>query len=92
MSKIKFVKYCQSCGLCEGLTPHPSNTCWDEFSNCPSLAETSCYKYQSQCCLSCGLGEGMEPAASVECYDTWTNCPDLCSWYPDQCKKSCGLC
>ena len=69
-----------------------TNTCWDEFSNCPALAESSCYRYKSECCLSCGLGEGMEPAKSVDCYDTWSNCADLCSWYPDSCKKSCGLC
>ena len=82
----------KSCGLCEGLTPHTSNTCWDQFTNCPALAQTECYRFKTECCLSCGLGEGMTPAASVECYDTWSNCGQLCQWYPDKCKKSCGQC
>ena len=82
----------QSCGNCEGLTPAPSNTCYDRFSNCASLAETSCYKekYKTDCCISCGLGEGMTPAASNTCYDTYGNCADLCPWYGDLCKKSCS--
>ena len=48
----------QSCGLCAGMTPHVSNTCWDNWSNCGSLAATHCYQSQisSNCCLSCGLG------------------------------------
>ena len=29
----------QSCGLCDGMTPHESYTCWDEISNCSDWVE-----------------------------------------------------
>jgi len=82
----------KSCGLCDGLTPAPSNTCYDRWNNCASLAEKYCYKekYKTDCCISCGLGPGMTPAASNTCWDKYSNCADLCSWYADDCKKSCS--
>jgi len=84
----------KSCGLCEGMTPHSSNTCYDMWSNCPKLAKNKCYKdwVKKECCISCGLGKGMTPAASNTCFDKWTNCGELCNDYPDDCKKSCGKC
>jgi len=83
----------KSCGLCDGMTPHASNTCADSYNNCASLAKNSCYKFGSDCCMSCGLGEGMSPAASNTCYDTYSNCASLCgSSYASLCKKACGLC
>ena len=47
----------QSCGLCDGMTPHISNTCADSYNNCASLATNYCYRFGSSCCMSCGLGE-----------------------------------
>merc|ERR1711933_427242 len=43
----------KSCGLCDGMTPHPSNTC-------AGLAESYCYQdnIKTDCCISCGLGPG----------------------------------
>ena len=83
---------CISCGLGEGMTPATSNTCYDKYSNCPSIAETKCYKekYKTDCCVSCGLGDGMTPAASNTCYDKFGNCASVCQWYGDDCKKSCS--
>ena len=49
----------QSCGLCDGMTPHVSNTCADSYNNCASLAANYCYRFGSSCCMSCGLGEMM---------------------------------
>ena len=55
----------QSCGLCPGLTPAASNTCYDMFNNCPDLAETNCHKFGDQCKKSCGLCDGMTPHKSM---------------------------
>merc|ERR1712123_534217 len=47
---------CQkSCGLCPGLTPAASNTCYDVYGNCEELAKTNCKKYASECKKSCGM-------------------------------------
>jgi len=82
----------KSCGLCEGMTPVASNTCPDAWNNCATLAQSKCYKdwMKTDCCMSCGLGAGMTPAASNTCWDRYSNCADLCSWYADDCKKSCS--
>ena len=90
-----YTEHCaKSCGLCEGMTPHPSNTCWDVYNNCAELAKDKCYKYGEKCCISCGNGEGMTPAASNTCYDRYSNCAEswMCTSYPNDCKKSCGTC
>ena len=88
-----FTEHCpKSCGLCDGMTPHASNTCWDDWNICAKIAKNHCYLYGNRCCISCGLGEGMTPAASNTCYDKYTNCADLCDWIPNDCKKSCGKC
>merc|ERR1719464_2055688 len=82
----------KSCGLCEGMTPHPSNTCADRYNNCASLAQSHCSQdnMKSDCCISCGLGPGMTPAKSNTCWDKYSNCASLCSWYADDCKASCS--
>ena len=74
------------------MAPAASNTCYDSYNNCASLAEKKCYKdwMKTDCCISCGLGAGMTPAASNTCWDKYTNCADLCSWYASDCKKSCS--
>jgi hypothetical protein len=41
----------KSCGLCPGMTPVKSNTCYDTYSNCATLCGTS---YKTACKLSCG--------------------------------------
>ena len=87
----------KSCGLCKGMTPAASNTCYDMFNNCPDLAETNCHKFGSQCKKSCGLCDGMTPHKSNiksrqrkldvliflgnTCFDAYTNCKDVCQWY-----------
>ena len=45
----------QSCGLCEGMTPHSSNYCYNTFSDCQQIkAWGLCHKYKTECCISCG--------------------------------------
>ena len=69
----------KSCGLCAGLVPAPSTTCYDVYINCPVLADISCYlnSTAANCGRSCGLCPGMTPVLSVTCYDLYTNCADL---------------
>jgi len=87
----------KSCGLCEGMTPEPSNVCYNTFNNCDELAKTECYNYPTECCISCGLGEGMTPATSNTCYDKWSNCAEIAEnkcykdKYKTECCISCGL-
>jgi len=80
-----------------GPTNAPMTTerpCLDEYSNCPDLAQRSCYQDNigEKCRKSCGLCPGMTPASSYTCYDKYSNCATLCGSYPNDCKKSCGLC
>ena len=55
------------------MTPHVSNTCWDNWSNCGSLAATHCYQSQisSNCCLSCGLGNTMTTHVTPHTVHPW---------------------
>ncbi len=91
----------KSCGLCAGLTPAPSTTCFDVFVNCPALALTSCYlnSTAAKCGRSCGLCSGMTPALSLTCYDKATNCAELAatscyleatqrSWCSEKCYRA----
>ena len=41
----------KSCGLCPGMTPVKSNTCFDTYSNCAQLCTST---YKSVCKKSCG--------------------------------------
>ena len=41
----------KSCGLCPGMTPAKSNTCFDTYSNCATLCKSN---YASVCKKSCG--------------------------------------
>ena len=89
--------------MCRGKTPHPSNTCYDNwpFSSgiCQKMALTRCHdeKVGKSCCISCGLGPGMTPADSY-CIDRWgpqeceSRRDELCSRYPEKCQRTCGLC
>jgi len=83
----------KSCGLCPGMTPAASNTCYDTYGNCAELAETNCNKYADACKKSCGLCEGMTPHPSNTCFDAYSNCKDICNWYSgNQCNLACGRC
>ena len=40
----------QSCGLCEGMTKHESNSdCYDTAEECSTIVENECYKNQEAC-------------------------------------------
>jgi len=83
----------KSCGLCPGITPDLSNTCYDLFGNCLYLAKTNCFSYGSKCKKSCGLCEGMTPHKSNTCFNKYANCADLCSAFgTNYCKLACGKC
>merc|ERR1711890_216481 len=43
----------KSCGLCTGMTPARSYTCYDQFSNCPQLCSSAEYA-NNQCKKACG--------------------------------------
>ena len=46
-----------SCGLCPGMTPHISNTCYNKYSNCEQLAELGFCgneKAKAGCPKACG--------------------------------------
>merc|ERR1719266_1538471 len=47
----------KSCGLCKGMTPVSSYTCYDEFDNCSEL----CQWVPDMCKKSCGKCKGMTP-------------------------------
>jgi len=87
---------CQkSCGLCAGMTPVASNTCYNEYSDdwCEEAAKTNCYTHGSSCKKSCGLCDGMTPVSSNTCYDVYNNCKDICYWYSgNECNLSCNRC
>jgi hypothetical protein len=109
---IKFIRGYGMCGIggqisvtkCkatgDGTTDKPPTTkCKDKKSNCPELAQTSCYKkkIKKRCQKSCGLCEGMTPVESNTCYDKYTNCGDYISKcskkkIAKKCKKTCGTC
>merc|ERR1711881_611739 len=42
----------KSCGLCECMTPHPSNTCYDEYNHCSDLCQSN---LKNKCRKACGL-------------------------------------
>merc|ERR1712168_331060 len=42
----------KACGLCPGMTPASSYTCYDKYSNCARLCNT---QYKNVCKKSCGL-------------------------------------
>ena len=46
----------RSCGLCGGLTPAASVTCYDAYQNCGQLAKTACSQkaVAAKCVKSCG--------------------------------------
>merc|ERR550539_272208 len=86
------------CDTVAGPTDGPLTTarpCLDEYSNCPALAQNSCYQSRigESCRKSCGLCPGMTPASSYTCYDRYNNCASLCSSsHASDCRRSCGTC
>jgi len=95
----------KSCGLCDGMTPHPSMTCFNKFSNCADLC--ACPRLKSYCKKACGTCNGdptLQPASTI-CKDSWKSCPEYKDFYcgktgdkeykplyTQHCKKTCGLC
>jgi len=86
---------CQkSCGLCKGMTPHPSNTCPDYWPSCKTYFSKHCdvEMYREKCCMSC---KGVST-----CKDRWPskNCDRRRKLYcakprlAKMCRKTCGLC
>merc|ERR1712054_415919 len=62
------------CSGVSGPTEGPRTTkkqCFDKYSNCPKLAETSCYQdlIAKGCPKSCGLCPDLTPARSYTCYN-----------------------
>merc|ERR1711962_637704 len=93
----------KSCGLCPGMTPANSFTCFDKWGNCRDNVEEYCYKksVRQNCPKSCGLCPGVTQARSYTCWDEWANCPALASspekdcnpeWVSQEYRKCCGLC
>merc|ERR1719245_120791 len=87
-----------SCGKVSGTTSAPLTTakpCVDKYSNCPTLAKTSCNRVGEHCAKSCGLCKGMTPHVSNKCWNDWNNCAELaknyCWKYGKNCCLSCGL-
>lgn len=79
------------------MTPHASNTCYDQWPDCPKLAEVNCHRYGASCKKSCGLCEGMTPHVTNSCWDTTAECKEWAKTrchmgsMADNCCLSCGL-
>ena len=56
----------KSCGLCEGMTPHKSNTCYNLWSNCNELTgychQARLKKHCKKSCQACDGDSRNEPA------------------------------
>ena len=84
------------CTATGGPTEKPPTTkkpCLDKYSNCATLAETSCWKSRiaKKCQKSCGLCEGMTQAYSKSCYNKWNNCDAFYNYCEsnEKVKKGC---
>jgi len=84
----------KSCGLCKGMTPHPSNTCPDYWPSCKTYFKNYCdhKEYKEKCCMSC-------KGVKIPCKDVWgDSCvsrrDEFCAnaGWATMCKKTCGLC
>merc|ERR1712123_460223 len=84
----------KSCGLCKGMTPHPSNTCPDYWPSCKTYWKNYCdhKEYKEKCCMSC-------KGVKIPCKDVWgDSCvsrrDEFCAnaGWATMCKKTCGLC
>ena len=88
----------KSCGLCEGMTPHKSNTCYNLWSNCNELTgychQARVKKHCKKSCQACD-GDNNETAPPSSS-DYWNNCRENAAYYcprwPESCKKTCGKC
>ena len=99
-SCYKNQEHCQkSCGLCEGMTPNPSNTCYNEFTNCNELCDT----WPNKCKKACGLcnknSGALKQNSDPNCHDIYNNCKGQWKdWYCNhklhstKCRKTCGKC
>ena len=90
---------CQkSCGLCKGMTPHPTNTCWHKWLSCPTKCDGPRKKECKYSCGLCGTESSDGDETAPDCEDKWSNCADEKSWvcktagYKGNCKKTFGLC
>merc|ERR1712123_446348 len=87
----------KSCGKCDGMTPHPSNTCYNKFNNCNQHCNNSFKKHCKKACGLCNSASDDEESAP-DCSDYWKNCKKNKKWYcghmtyKNSCKKTCGLC
>merc|ERR1712126_600695 len=96
--------YCpKSCGLCKGMTPHPSMKCPDLWPYCPRMMEEGqCNRdvYRKDCCQSCKANpdETEEEKKQRLCRvdnDKVEWCKDKkekCFQYGKMCPGTCGLC
>ena len=76
-----------------------SNTCYDEWSDCPQLSDHSCFRHNATCLKSCGLRKGMTPKESNYCYNDpayrcQTLAENMCAVknVHQACLKKCGRC
>merc|ERR1712123_76108 len=77
----------KSCGLCKGMTPHPSNTCPDYWPSCKTYFKNYCdqKEYKEKCCMSCkGVG-------GASCW-SHSRRDKFCAnaGFATRCKKTCG--
>ena len=78
----------------EDVPPGPCVDMYREY--CPIIAENNWCKetgYKGKCCLSCTEHEKNK---DPRCFDEAQGCAyykeDMCTEYPEECKKTCGLC
>ena len=75
----------------------PSGDCTEDASTakeyCNQMAENNWCDDTKDCCLTC---QEFEAKKDPECHDTQRGClyykKDMCEWYPEMCRKACGLC
>ena len=79
----------QSCGLCEGMTKHESNSdCYDNVDNCQELT-FNCHKYGKHCKKTCGLCGEETPHPSNTCWDEYRDCPERAKTKCHKVGKNC---
>ena len=78
--------------------PPAPHRCEDDYAICPEIAANNwCDQegYKGKCCLSCQVAEDTKDPL---CHDVAQGClyykEDMCKpdYYPQECKKTCGLC
>ena len=88
----------KSCGLCKGMIPKESNTCYnDPTIDCDQLSKTSCMMKNviKDCRKACGRCGG---GTVSNCYDRMDKCSQLATTRCNEeqirinCMKSCKVC